>query len=151
MTNYTVTTQTPVGPLTLTEHNGHITQCQFTKAPSHRQKTSALLRTALSQLDEYFTGQRSEFDLPIATSGTFFQENIWATLLTIPYGEQWSYQKLAQQAGKPKAHRAAGSANAQNPICIIIPCHRVVLSSGKSGSYAGGDDVKLKLLDLERS
>jgi len=151
MTSYTVTTHTPVGKLTLIEKNNLITHCQFTTDPLHVDKTSPLLSSALNQLDEYFAGYRSEFDLPLTTSGTSFQEIIWATLRTIPYGEQWSYQKLAQQVGNPKAYRAAGSANALNPICIIIPCHRVVLASGKYGSYAGGDDVKTMLLDLERN
>lgn len=150
MTSCTVTIKTPIGLLTLSEYDGFITQCQFTKKRSQQEKVSSLLRTAQRQLEEYFSAQRTDFDLPIATSGTPFQGHVWATLQTIPYGKQWSYQELARELGNSKASRAVGSANAQNPICIIIPCHRVIRTSGEPGKYAGGDDIKVKLLDLEQ-
>jgi len=150
MTTSSVTIKTPIGRLSLSERDGFIIQCQFTKDLSHYDKASSLLNTARHQLDEYFSGQRTDFDLPILPSGTPFQGSVWDTLQTIPYGDQWSYQELAHELGNPKAARAVGSANAQNPICIIIPCHRVIRASGDPGKYAGGEDVKVKLLDLEQ-
>ena len=150
MKSYTVTTKTPMGQLMLTESNGFITQCRFTKDTPSLEKASPVLRAALRQLEDYFAGQHLDFDLPLAPSGTPFQEKVWTTLQNIPYGDKWSYQQLAQQVGSPKAYRAVGTANAKNPICIIIPCHRVILASGKPGSYAGGEDVKIQLLALEQ-
>jgi len=154
------TIQTPAGPLTLTERNGCITHCLFTphqatespltKGTIQGKNTSPILRTAKRQFDEYFAGQRIEFDLPLAPAGTPFQQRVWAALQTIPYGETWSYQQLARHTGKPNACRAVGTANAKNPVGIIIPCHRVILASGKPGSYAGGNDLKVKLLRFEQ-
>jgi len=150
MTTSEITIKTPVGPLTITERNGFITHCLFTKNPVRLKTTSAVLRSAHHQFDEYFEGQRIDFDLPLAPSGTPFQQSVWDALQTIAYGETWSYQQLAGHVGNPKAFRAAGTANAKNPIGIIIPCHRVILATGKTGSYAGGDDVKIKLLNFEQ-
>jgi len=150
MTTCTVTTETPMGLLALSESAGFITHCRFAKGPHQRGPVSHVMRAALRQLEEYFAGRRTDFDLPLAPSGTPFQEKVWSALQTIPYGEKWSYQKLAGEVDNPKAARAVGSANAQNPICIIIPCHRVIRASGEPGKYAGGDDVKVNLLDLEQ-
>lgn len=150
MIRCTITIKTPIGQLAISEHDDFIIQCRFTKNRSRYEKASLLLRTAQRQLDEYFFGQRTDFDLPIAPSGTPFQETVWKALQTIPYGDQWSYKELARKLGNPKAARAVGSANAQNPICIIIPCHRVIRASGDPGKYAGGEDVKIKLLNLEQ-
>lgn len=150
MTTNTTIVKTPLGNLTLSERNGFITHCQFTNETTHSDKTSSILKNAICQLQDYFTGQRINFDLPIATSGTSFQKNVWRVLQTIPYGETWSYQQLASKVGNPKASRAVGTANAKNKICIIIPCHRVILASGKTGSYAGGELRKIQLLDLEQ-
>lgn len=150
MTDCTITINSPMGRLSLSESNGLITQCRFGNDPLQREKASPVLRTARRQLEEYFAGRRTEFDLPLAPSGTAFQEKVWAILQTIPYGETWSYRQLARQAGSPKAARAVGSANAQNPICIIIPCHRVIRTTGEPGLYAGGEAAKIKLLELEQ-
>lgn len=146
----TIVRETAIGMIRLSEVGGKLCQCQFSELKQASGTTSALLDTALQQLEDYFNGQRFNFELPITLNGTAFQQKVWHTLLTIPYGLTCSYQQLARKTGNPKAHRAAGSANAQNPLCIIIPCHRVILASGKPGSYAGGTALKIKLLQLEQ-
>jgi O-6-methylguanine DNA methyltransferase len=103
-----------------------------------------------TQLGEYFDGRRQEFDLPLVIRGTEFQEKVWRTLLTIPYGETWSYLQLARRIGQPAATRAVGTANGMNRIAIVIPCHRVVNADGRLGGYGGGVWRKQLLLDLER-
>jgi O-6-methylguanine DNA methyltransferase len=102
-------------------------------------------------LDRYFSGKRIEFDGPFdLLTGTPFQRRVWATLLTIPYGEVRSYRWLAETVGHPEAFRAVGAANGQNPVAILIPCHRVVNHDGRLGGYSGGLDIKRRLLALER-
>ena len=108
-----------------------------------------LLTEAAKQLLEYFSGNRTSFDLPLAPSGTEFQQKVWQALQTIPYGETWSYKKVAEAIGNPKASRAVGMANNKNPIAIMIPCHRVIGANGKLVGYAGGLDIKSTLLELE--
>jgi AraC family transcriptional regulator of adaptative response/methylated-DNA-[protein]-cysteine methyltransferase len=102
------------------------------------------------QLDEYFTGRRERFELPLAIRGTPFQEQVWRALLEIPYGATWSYRDVATRIGLPGATRAVGTANGMNRIAIVIPCHRVVNADGKLGGYGGGVWRKQFLLDLER-
>ena len=101
------------------------------------------------QLNEYFSGQRTTFDLPLTFQGTPFQQQVWQALLTIPYGETRSYSDIAHQIGNPKAVRAVGAANGRNPISIIAPCHRVIGRSGELTGFAGGIAAKAKLLQLE--
>ncbi|NLY70869.1 MAG: methylated-DNA--[protein]-cysteine S-methyltransferase [Clostridiales bacterium] len=113
-------------------------------------KETDLLREASKQLDEYFMGNRFKFDLPLFLSGTEFQLKVWKALESIPYGETRSYKQIAEAIGNPKACRAVGMANNRNPISIIIPCHRVIGSSGRLVGYGGGLDIKEKLLQLER-
>lgn len=96
------------------------------------------------QLQEYFEGKRSFFDLPLQIKGTPFQEKVWTALLNIPYGSTLSYKELAKRIGKPKATRAIGNANSKNPICIIIPCHRVINSNGNPGGYSSGKGQETK-------
>ena len=95
-------------------------------------------------------GRRREFQLPLAPKGTEFQQKVWKALLDIPYGETRSYGEIARAIGNPKASRAVGMANNRNPIAIIIPCHRVIGSTGKLVGYGGGLDKKEFLLNLER-
>jgi len=109
-----------------------------------------LIRKAAAQLDEYFKGKRKTFDLPLALHGTAFQTRVWEALQNIPYGQTVSYGQIAAAAGNPKACRAAGMANNRNPVTIIIPCHRVIGSDGSLTGYAGGLELKQKLLLLER-
>ncbi len=103
-----------------------------------------------AQLGEYFAGRRRDFDLPLVIRGTPFQEKVWRALLTIPYGQTWSYRELAGRVGQPGASRAVGTANGMNRIAIVIPCHRVVNADGKLGGYGGGVWRKQVLLDLEQ-
>lgn len=106
---------------------------------------------AFEELEEYFLGRRREFDLPLSPDGTEFQKRVWAALREIPYGETRSYSEIAGQVGNPKAVRAVGMANHRNPIAIMIPCHRVIGKNGSLTGYAGGLDLKERLLKLEHS
>ena len=101
------------------------------------------------QLGEYFAGERDQFDLDQDFEGPEFQKKAWRALLTIPYGETRSYREIAIQVGNPKASRAVGAANGKNPISIVAPCHRVIGSSGALTGFAGGMEVKARLLRLE--
>ncbi len=101
------------------------------------------------QLDEYFAGDRREFDLPLVPLGSEFQRRVWDGLLEIPYGETISYGELAREIGRPAAARAVGMANGQNPISIVIPCHRVIGADGALTGYAGGVERKRLLLEHE--
>ena len=109
-----------------------------------------VLSSAKKQLDEYFDRTRSNFDIPLAPRGTDFQIKVWAALRTIPYGVTWSYGDLADAIGQPSAARAVGAANGRNPLSIVVPCHRVVGKDGSLTGFAGGVDIKARLLDLEQ-
>jgi methylated-DNA-[protein]-cysteine S-methyltransferase len=110
-----------------------------------------VLRETADQLASYFAGERRDFDLPLGPVGTAFQQQVWAMLRTIPYGETWSYGELAAAIGKgPAASRAVGLANGSNPIPIVIPCHRVIGSDGRLTGFGGGLPRKRYLLDLEQ-
>ncbi len=111
---------------------------------------SKLSDDAAKQLLEYFEGTRKVFSLPLETQGTAFQKKVWAALSEIPYGETRSYKDIAERVGSPKGFRAVGGANHNNPISIIIPCHRVVAADGGLGGYGGGLEIKTLLLELER-
>jgi methylated-DNA-[protein]-cysteine S-methyltransferase len=102
------------------------------------------------QLQAYFDGDLQKFDVPLDPQGTEFQRAVWNALLTIPYGDTCSYGAIAQAIGRPKASRAVGAANGQNPIPIIIPCHRVIGSTGKLTGFGGGLPAKVTLLGLEQ-
>ena len=101
------------------------------------------------QLTEYFAGKRQSFSVALDMRGTPFQRNVWEALLAIPFGETWSYGQLAKRLGNPQANRAVGAASGRNPISIIVPCHRVIGSSGKLTGFAGGLETKAQLLELE--
>jgi methylated-DNA-[protein]-cysteine S-methyltransferase len=102
------------------------------------------------QLNQYFAGERRSFSLPLDMKGTPFQKDVWEALLSIPFGETRSYGQLAKQIGRSSASRAVGAANGRNPISIIVPCHRVIGSSGKLTGFAGGLETKATLLDMEK-
>jgi methylated-DNA-[protein]-cysteine S-methyltransferase len=102
-----------------------------------------------AQLLAYFDGELTEFDLPLAPSGTGFQLDVWRALVDVPYGETASYGEIARQVGRPSASRAVGAANGRNPIAVIVPCHRIIGSGGSLTGYGGGLDRKRLLLDLE--
>jgi methylated-DNA-[protein]-cysteine S-methyltransferase len=124
------------------------------KAESFSQWTEnrrdAVLREAERQLDAYFKGKREQFDLPLDPRGTPFQKKVWKKLVSIPYGKTVTYSELARRVGRPEAFRAVGAANGQNPISVIIPCHRVLGKNGDLTGYGGGLHTKQRLLDLER-
>jgi methylated-DNA-[protein]-cysteine S-methyltransferase len=102
-----------------------------------------------AQLEEYFAGERSAFDIKLHLDGTAFQRTVWHALTEIPYGETISYGELAKRIGRPDRARAVGTANGQNPIAVIVPCHRVIGANGKLVGYGGGLDNKRRLLELE--
>lgn len=117
---------------------------------AHRPQHS-LLQETRRQLQAYFEGRLRRFDLPMHLTGTEFQCAIWKHLREIPYGQTLSYAELASSAGYPRAHRAAGSANGKNPLSILVPCHRVLGADGNLRGFAGGEQAKAWLLNLEKS
>ncbi len=139
--------ETPIGPLTLEADENAVTAIRFSAGGA--QDASPLLDAAEAQLREYFAGARRTFDLPLAPHGTAFQQRVWAALRTIPYGETRTYGELAAAIDSPNASRAVGMANHRNPIPIIIPCHRVIGANGTLTGYAGGLEIKRRLLALE--
>lgn len=138
-----------IGDLFIIESDSKITGVQFNKPKDIMLHKSPLLDQAKQQINEYFDGIRKQFDLPFETNGTEFQLSAWKSLTKIPYGKTWSYKQQANNIKRPKAVRAIGAANGKNPIAIIIPCHRVIGSSGNLTGYAGGIQIKEKLLKLE--
>ena len=145
--------QSPVSVLEIEEQDGFISGLTFVfeaEVGVSQQRRSPLLDEAVKQLDEYFAGKRTDFDLPLKQKGTGFQQKAWDYLKTIPYGETVSYKDEAIAIGSPKGSRAVGSANGRNNIAIIMPCHRVINESGNLGGYAYGLDAKKWLLDMER-
>jgi methylated-DNA-[protein]-cysteine S-methyltransferase len=151
---YAARWETPIGPLTaLVDDGGALTRLLFAREPAPAEAAVAWDEGRCAhvgaQLDEYFRGERRAFDLPLAPRGTEFQRRVWSALPRIPYGRTLEYRELAEAIGKPGAFRAAGRANATNPIPIIIPCHRVVGADGSLTGYGGGIEVKERLLRLE--
>ena len=140
---------TPLGDLTLSEEDGAIVALDWGRGRD--QAETPLLLRARDQLQDYFDGTRTVFDLPLAPQGTAFRRKVWDALLRIPAGETRSYVDIAREVGC-RAPRAIGQANGANPIPIIIPCHRVVAADGSLGGYSGGEGEATKryLLDLER-
>lgn len=139
--------KTPIGPLTLEADENAVTAIRFSAGGA--QDASPLLDAAEAQLREYFAGARRTFDLPLAPHGTAFQQRVWTASRTIPYGETRTYGELAAAIDSPNASRAVGMANHRNPIPIIIPCHRVIGANGTLTGYAGGLEIKRRLLALE--
>lgn len=141
---------TRLGPLAIAESTDGLTAITFdTPDPSWR-LVDALASDAVPQLQAYFTGERFDFDLPLAPQGTPFQQAVWQALCTIPYGETATYGDIAQRLGNPNAVRAVGAANGQNPLAIVVPCHRIIGHDGTLTGYAGGLERKAALLALER-
>jgi O-6-methylguanine DNA methyltransferase len=150
----------PCGPLTLVARDGalaglYMTEQRHLPAPDtfgSRVEPGELpvLSAASEQLDSYFAGDRTHFDVQLALVGTPFQERVWQALCDIPYGETVSYGELAETLGQPTASRAVGLANGKNPVSIIVPCHRVIGASGSLTGYGGGLDRKRWLLGFEQ-
>lgn len=149
--------KTPVGKIHIVEDKGRIKVAVFDKQwPSFKKKFASLkeqespiLKETRRQLLDYFEGKRKKFNLPIAPEGTDFQKKTWRTLVKIPFGQTRTYKEQALAVGSPNAVRAIGRTNGLNPICVILPCHRVVGSDGSLTGYAGGLEVKKRLLNLE--
>jgi methylated-DNA-[protein]-cysteine S-methyltransferase len=148
----------PIGPLTLVAEDGKLTGLYMDTRG--REPASSVVggtgdlgdepfASAARQLEEYFAGRLTAFDLPLEPAGTQFQRQVWSALRTIPYGQTWSYGQLARQIGNAAASRAVGLANGRNPIAVVIPCHRVIGSDGSLTGYGGGLDRKRYLLGLE--
>lgn len=143
--------ESPAGLIEIEENGGAISALRFVShIPKGSNEPTGVLKEAVKQLEEYFSGERKNFDLPLDQDGTVFQQKAWEYLISIPYGETVSYKEEAISIGSPKACRAVGSANGKNNIAIIVPCHRVVNEGGGLGGYAYGLEAKKYLLDLER-
>jgi methylated-DNA-[protein]-cysteine S-methyltransferase len=150
MTTFTIN-DSPVGLLLLTTDGAGLTGLHF---PPHDvdaswERDDPAFTDVARQLDEYFAGTRTQFDIPLHPTGTPFQLKVWEQLREIPYGETISYGALARRLASPNASRAVGLANGRNPIAIIIPCHRVIGANGSLTGYGGGLDRKRFLLGLE--
>lgn len=145
---------TPVGSLRIMDNGSAITLITFAVEDSlvprkAVEEETPLIAVAAAQLMEYFEGRRREFDFPTEVGGTDFQRRVWQELCRIPYGQTRTYKQVAEAIGCPKGFRAIGMANNRNPIAVVVPCHRVVGSGGKLVGYAGGVDIKERLLQLE--
>lgn len=158
MTYFYKKIQSPVGILTLVASTKGLAAILWENDKSERvphvkdaieEKENSLLLKVERQLAEYFAGTRREFEVPLDFIGNTFHQKVWASLLTIPYGETRTYGQIARQVGNPDAARAVGAANGKNPISIIAPCHRVIGASGKLTGFAGGLQAKAFLLNLE--
>src|SRR5215469_7254461 len=139
--------ETPIGSAWACVENGAVTRFGFGDDPFDTASNPLITR----QVTEYFSGKRTAFDLPLAPRGSAFQKRVWSELMRIPFGETISYAELARRVGRPGAFRAVGRANATNPIALIIPCHRVIGSTGALTGYAFGVDLKRKLIEWERT
>ncbi len=134
---YTEYIKTPAGGLQITADERQVLSIRFADRQGPA-APGALTQKCAAQVAEYFDGKRTAFALPLKMEGTAFQQAVWRALLDIPYGETRSYADIARAAHSPKAVRAAGGANARNPFAIVVPCHRVIQKSGKTGGYTGG-------------
>lgn len=158
--------KSPVGDLILGSFKDKLCLCDWTKeerrqkidkriqknlTAKYQEENSPITDKASEELNEYFSGTRKTFDIPLLFCGTVFQQSVWKELLTIPYGTSISYASLAKLTGNPKAIRAVANANKANPISIFVPCHRVIGSNNKLVGYGGGLDAKQFLLELENS
>jgi methylated-DNA-[protein]-cysteine S-methyltransferase len=149
----------PIGELRIVEQGGAITAIEFTpfrdsvdgRPRGERGDDNPVLARAVEQLTAYFARELKEFDLPLATHGTDFQQKVWEQLLEVGYGETASYGQIAHRLGHTNAaSRAVGLANGRNPIPIVIPCHRIIGANGTLTGYAGGIERKQTLLELEQ-
>ena len=141
--------KSPIGVLEIELKNDIVLGLKVVESCDNVSEVTGYFAQVAKQLDEYFVGKRTKFELNISSKGTEFQKKVWAELLKIPYGKTKSYQEIADAIGKPNAQRAVGSACNKNPILLTIPCHRVVSKTGKLTGFACGIDRKEQLLKLE--
>ncbi len=150
------TLETPIGTLRLLAQGEALVAIRFPgeggveEPPARPAPRGGVLALARQQLAEYFAGERTRFDLPLAAEGTPFQRRVWSALSGIPYGETRSYAAIAAAVGSPAAVRAVGAANGRNPLPIVVPCHRVIGSDGRLTGFGGGLPTKAWLLQHER-
>ena len=154
MTSYAIY-EGPEGPLLIAvDEDGRVVRLHFVDGPlpitDDWHQDADALKPVSRQLDEYFAGERTEFDLELAPEGTPFQLDVWHQLTRIPYGETISYGELAKRVDRPGAARAVGAANGRNPIAIIVPCHRVIGADGSLTGFGGGIPWKRWLLNREQ-
>jgi methylated-DNA-[protein]-cysteine S-methyltransferase len=143
------TIESPIGPLTIMGDEEGLQSVLFGARAQDSCLGGGIVSEAIVQLHAYFEGKLTRFDLPLNPEGTPFQKEVWRELLKVLYGTVITYGELAKRIGRPNASRAVGAANGANPIPIIIPCHRVIGSSGKLTGYAGGIHIKEALLKIE--
>ncbi len=145
----------PIGPILVAGDSGSISEISFTTGHLVRKPSADWvedrepLLLATEQLEQYFAGERRRFELPLRMEGTTFQKRVWAVLLTIPYGDAWTYGQVAETLGSPGAARAVGRANATNPLPLVVPCHRVIGADGTLTGFGGGLSAKQWLLRFE--
>ncbi len=139
----------PLKYLHLCANESHLLRLDF-DTTNFSTSMNTPLKLSVQALERYFLGQLFEFDAPLDLIGTFFQKQVWSALLTIPYGKTKSYDEIAKLINNPKSYRAIGNANCNNPVSLIVPCHRVVRKNGALGGYNGGIEVKKWLLEFER-
>ena len=152
MNRYRTHLESPLGGLAVIASDEAILAIEFDALPEPDDaRGHPLLERARTQLEEYFAGRRTTFDLPLAPDGSDWQRCVWRALQTIPFAETTSYAEIAERVDRPKSARAVGAANSKNPIAIVIPCHRVIGADGSLTGYAGGMDKKRWLLTHERS
>ena len=143
------TYSSPFGPIEIGYEDEKLLSIRSSSCKT-RHTPSAVSDLANTQLQEYFQGRRTQFDLPVSLIGTSFQLAVWNSLLEIPYGEVRTYSQIASRIGKPKACRAVGQALNRNPLWIVVPCHRVIGKNLSLTGYAGGPEMKRALLELEQ-
>lgn len=147
---YSISYQSPLGWLNISCSEQGLEALEYANNPLPAlEDIHSVLQQTMQQLDEYFAGDRTTFDIPLSLIGSDFQIRVWNELIKVPYGHTATYQDIANRIGNPGAVRAVGVANSKNPIPIIVPCHRIIGSDGKLTGYAGGLWRKEKLLKLE--
>ena len=160
MTYFTDTFRTPFGEFTIAvDEQAVVTASAFGAVDALRgrfrcdqlQRDASVVRTAREQILAYAAGERAAFTVPVAPAGTAFQRRVWSALQAIPLGTTRTYRELASAIGNPAAARAVGRANATNPICLLIPCHRVIGSNGSLTGFAFGEAIKRQLLEHEKA
>ena len=146
-----ITIESPIGRLTIQEEDGFLTNILFGESdrPSKNSIISPIIQKTINELEEYFMGRRKTFSIPLKPKGTEFQQKVWEALTKIPYKQTRSYKEIANAVNCPMGSRAVGNANNRNPLPIIIPCHRVIGANGLLVGYAGGLDIKQRLLKIE--
>jgi O-6-methylguanine DNA methyltransferase len=159
MLHYWRMSSTPVGPLLLAISERGLALLEFDRgvfpprnshyAGADWKESKSRVRPVIGELEQYFAGRRREFSFPLDLRGTVFQRRCWQALLDIPYGQTRTYAEIARAVGRPRGFRAVGMANHDNPVAIVVPCHRVIASDGTLGGYGGGLPIKRWLLQLE--